>query len=110
MKLLLNLLALPLALLAPLSFADSLPGRTSCEEWATMTQVLVLRWQGNNLPKKDGTQATAEDVKAALKIQMNGHPELPEALGWVDYAYKNKDGNPVHVWQAAKSLCEGGSI
>lgn len=85
-------------------------GSTECTEWASMVQILVLRWQGQNLPKPDGTQANNEDVKNQLKLTMKGHPELDYALTWVDYAWKRKDENPVHVWVAAKAQCEGGTI
>lgn len=82
-------------------------GGTDCNEWATMTQILVLRWQGEHLPKPDGTQANNEDVKDQLRKTMNGHPELEQALKWVDCAWEHKDGNPVHVWQNARMKCEG---
>lgn len=81
-------------------------GVTDCEEWASMTQVLVLRWQGNNLPKADGTQATSDDVKAELKRTMGHHPELETALEFVDFAWAGRKQNPVHVWQAARDYCE----
>jgi hypothetical protein len=95
-------------LLAMAKESNAAPGHgtTSCDEWATMTQILVLRWQGD--PKF--AEVDNNDAKAELSKTMNGHPELPYALTWVDYAWQNREGNPVHVWQAAKAKCEGGSI
>lgn len=81
-------------------------GTTTCDEWATMTQILVLRWQGD----RKFAEVDNDDVKEELAKTMKGHPELDYALTWVDYAWANREGNPVHVWQAARAKCEGGSI
>ena len=81
-------------------------GQTDCNEWASMTQILVLRWQGDHLKKPDGTPAGKEDVKAELRKTMGHHPELDTALVFVDFAWAGREQNPVHVWQAARDFCE----
>jgi hypothetical protein len=95
-------------LLARAKEANAAPqqGPTSCDEWASMTQILVLRWQGD----AKFAELDNNDVKGELAKNMKGHPELDYALTWVDYAWANREGNPVHVWQAAKAKCEGGTI
>ncbi len=51
-------------------------GTTSCDEWASMTQILVLRWQGD----QKFAEHDNNDVKKELSKTMAGHPELNYAL------------------------------
>ena len=79
---------------------------TGCDEWATMTQVLVIRWQGD----KTFEGKTNIDVKAQLEKQMKGHPELDKAKGYVDYEYVHRKENPVHVWKQVYSKCSAVNV
>lgn len=74
---------------------------TECNEWATMTQVLVIRWQGDESFKGK----TAEDVKRELDRTMGKHPELPIAQKYVDIAYKNRANDPIKVWKQTFAQC-----
>lgn len=89
-----------------LAFSTLATAGTDCNEWATMTQVLVIRWQGDIQFKGK----TAEDVKRQLTKQMEGHPELDKALKYVDLAYKRRNDNPVDVWKQTFASCNAVSI
>lgn len=74
---------------------------TTCDEWATMVQVLVIRWQND-----DQFQGkTGDDVKKELSRQMGGHPEIDTALKYVDYAYANRRENYQDVWKKTYDFC-----
>lgn len=79
---------------------------TPCDEWANMTKILVMRWQGD--PEFNGK--TNKDVKAALDKSMGGNPEIKTAYKWVDYAYKHKDKDSVQVWKDVYSECKKGDM
>lgn len=86
------------------SIATPASAETQCAEWASMTQILVARWQGDS--RFQGK--TAKDVKDNLSQVMAGHPELPIALTMVDYAYKHRTQDPVKVWKDVFSACSVG--
>lgn len=88
------------------AFPANAKASTDCQEWATMTQVLVLRWQGD----KTFEGKTNTDVKIQLEKAMKGNPELDKAKGYVDYAYQHRKDNPVHVWKAVYGKCSAISI
>lgn len=90
-----------LILAAIAAFFSSSAFATDCAEWATMTQILVIRWQGDPSFK----DKTLTQVRTELQRKMEGHPELDKALYYVDFAYKHKSENPVHIWQQVNREC-----
>jgi len=79
---------------------------TTCDEWATMTQVLVIRWQNDDQFKGK----TLYDVRKELVRQMGGHPEIETALEYVDYAHKNRGVNPQDIWKQTYDMCSATPI
>lgn len=74
---------------------------TACDEWAKMVQILVVRWQHD--PQFQGK--TNVDIKNEMVRTMGKHPEIENALKWVDYAYKNKANDYQEIGKKAFALC-----
>jgi hypothetical protein len=88
-----------LALLA-LSF-NAQADDTGCDNWATMTQVLVARWQmDENFKDK-----TPDDVKDYLRASLGGHPEIATAEYYVDFAWVLKNKNVQDVYKITYDEC-----
>jgi len=73
----------------------------TCDEWASMTQILVIRWQQD--PQFEGK--TNLDVKKELFKQMGQHPEIEDAFKYVDYAYENRKVHSQEIWQKTYNYC-----
>lgn len=76
---------------------------TSCDEWANMSKVLVMRWQRD--PQFVNVSLTAAQIK--LAEMMGNHPEIDTALSYVEFAYRHRDEDPVEVWKQAFVKCSG---
>lgn len=94
------------ALLIFVLWTEVASAATDCDEWATMTQVLVIRWQGDPSFK----DKSSSDVKKELNRTMGAHPEIKTAEKWTDYAYKHRAENPVDVWKNVKRDCSSVAI
>lgn len=79
---------------------------TACDEWASMVQVLVVRWQND----PQFANKTNVDIKKELLRTMGSHPEVDTAAKWVDFAYKNKGSQYQDVWKKAYDLCSAKQI
>jgi hypothetical protein len=79
---------------------------STCDEWATMVQVLVVRWQMD----EQFQGKTNADVRQELLRSMGGHAEIETALGYVDYAYQNRTVNTQDIWMKTYNQCKATAI
>lgn len=96
-----NAIKASIAALLILVSSSTAVAATSCDEWATMVQVLVIRWQSDD-QFKDKTDV---DIKKEMLRSMGGHPEIDTALTYVDFAYKNRGMQYQEVWKKTYDFC-----
>lgn len=86
--------------------APSRADETSCHEWATMTQVLIIRWQADPNFKA----VSKDDVKGDLSKRLSSHPDFKKALGYVDIAWDRRNDDPIKVWREVYAKCNSVSL
>lgn len=90
-----------LLLVLMLLIAQPALAATPCDEWANMTKVLVMRWQGDvNFSNK-----TLPQVQAELEVTMGNHPEIKTAQKWLIYAHTHREADPVQTWKEVYDQC-----
>jgi hypothetical protein len=93
-----------IALLSSLSFNAT--AATGCDEWATMVQVLVLRWQMDD----QFHGKTNVDLRNEMQRMMGDHPDIETALKYVDYAYIHRNDNYQDVWKTTYDQCSATAL
>jgi len=89
-----------------LSASIEVNAATGCDEWASMVQVLVVRWQ-----KDDQFEGkTNVDIKQELMRTMKNHPEIETAQRYVDYAYEHRKADYQDIWKVTYDLCSATAI